>query len=260
MGTWKDHKEHPLTRENFIALLNNEIPAIRIKNFATPAECATFSESVKNGNIKYYNVAKRIGYIGQAQYEYRWGRPKSDYFEAVRHANVDLRNVLSSTFDAVQRLMGTLRKVYSDPIEIAKEPGMGDYFAGVIRLAGEGVDLHADFAPFNTPEYTIKNIDAQLGWNFFSEETGEGGNTTIHNAPWSPLVTAGEIPKSYGLDREVVEGAPTFTYSPTVGDVVIFNTRNPHEISAGTPAPGKDRVSIGSFIGRMPDRSLVLWS
>lgn len=260
MGTWKDQKEHSLTSETFLALLNNEIPAIRIKNFATPEECAAFSQSAKEGNIKYYSVAKRIGYIGQAQYEYRWGRPKSEYFEAVRKANVDLHQVIARTFDPVQRLMALLRKVYPASIGIAQEPGMGEYFAGIIRLAGEGVDLHVDYAPFNTPDYTIRSIDAQVGWNFFAEETGEGGRTTVHNAPWNPPLVPGEIPKSYALDRDIIEGAPTFTYAPTVGDVVIFNTRNPHEIGAGTPAPGKDRVSIGSFIGRMPDKSLVLWA
>ena len=41
---------------------------------------------------------------------------------------------------------------------------------------------------------------------------------------------------------------------------VLFNTRNPHEIAAGVAQPGGSRVSIGSFIGRMPDRSLALWA
>jgi hypothetical protein len=49
-------------------------------------------------------------------------------------------------------------------------------------------------------------------------------------------------------------------YRATAGDVVIFNTRNPHEISPGVAKPGGSRVSIGSFVGRMPDRSLVLWA
>jgi hypothetical protein len=42
--------------------------------------------------------------------------------------------------------------------------------------------------------------------------------------------------------------------------VVILNARNPHEISGGAAPPGRERISIGSFIGRMPGGSLVLWS
>jgi len=70
----------------------------------------------------------------------------------------------------------------------------------------------------------------------------------------------GEIPQSYGLDRTLIEGAPHFAYRPTAGDVVIFNPRNPHEIGPGTAKPGGSRVSIGSFVVRMPDNRLVLWA
>lgn len=262
MATWKNLQEHELTRENLVALLNNEIPAIRIKGFATPEECAAFSKAAKSGNVKYYSVAKKIGYIGQAQYEYRWNPDKSEYFKAVVEARNDLNDVLSRSFDPVKRLIEKLRAVYPASVDVASEPELGEYYAGIIRLASQGVDMHVDYAPLNTLDYAISNIDSQLGWNFFAEDPGAGGLTTVHNAPWNPERKEGEIPQSYGLDRSLVEGAPNFTYSPTAGDVVIFNTRNPHEISAGGEEadPTKDRVSIGSFIGRMPDSSLVLWA
>lgn len=180
----------------------------------------------------------------------------------MKEARKDLHDVLSRSFDPVQRLMERLRAVYPEAVDVAREPDQGEYYAGIIRLASQGVDLHVDFAPLNTLDYAISTIDAQLGWNFFAEDPGAGGLTTVHNAPWNPERKAGEIPQSYGLDHEIVAGAPSFTYAPTAGDVVIFNTRNPHEISPGTADadPDKDRVSIGSFIGRMPDKSLVLWA
>jgi hypothetical protein len=259
-ATWTDLDEHDLTPDSLAALLANKIPAIRIRNFATPGECSGFAAAAKAGNMKYYSVAKRIGYIGMAQYEYRWNRPMSDFFDAVPAATADLRWVIARSFDPVDRLIRTLHNVYPAAIGPAREPRFGEYFAGIIRSASEGVDLHADFAPFNSPTYSIARIDSQLGWNFFAEELKSGGETTVHNAPWTPSMTPGEIPKSYGLDRSIVAGAPSFTYKPTAGDVVIFNSRNPHEIVGGVPFPGRDRISIGSFIGRMPDRSLVMWS
>ena len=99
-----------------------------------------------------------------------------------------------------------------------------------------------------------------MGWNFFAEELQSGGHTNVYNNPWNPPVVPGEIPKSYGLPRSLTEGVQRFTYRATAGDVVLFNTRNPHEIAAGAAQPGGSRVSIGSFIGRMPDRSLALWA
>lgn len=260
MATWKNVEEHPLTRENLIALLNNEIPAIRIKGFATPEECEQFSAAAKTGNVKYYSVKRKIGYIGQAQYEFRWNPDKSEYFKAVEAANRDLKQVVDRTFDPVRRLIDQLSSVYPGKVDYAMEPGLGAYYAGIIRLASQGVDLHVDYAPLNTIDYAISDIDAQLGWNFFAENPGEGGLTTIHNNPWNPEIKEGEIPQSYDLPRDMIEGAVNFTYAPTAGDVVIFNTRNPHEISAGATGAVKDRVSIGSFVGRMPDGSLVLWA
>lgn len=259
-GTWVDMREHELSKDTLQALLANKVPAIRIKGFASAAECELFARTAKAGNMKYYSVAKRIGYIGMAQYEYRWGRPKGDYFADVPKAKADLQWVTERSFDPVQRVIERLKAVYDAPVGEASEAEYGSYFAGIIRSASEGVDLHADFAPFNSPAYAIGKIDAQLGWNFFAEGLLSGGNTTVHNAPWTPEMKPGEIPKSYGLERDVVAGARAFTYEPTVGDVVIFNTRNPHEIGGGTTLPGRDRISIGSFIGRMPDRSLVMWA
>lgn len=257
-GTWSARDEQPLNGDTLRQLLDNRIPAIRIPAFATPAECRAFAAAARRGKVKAYSVGRRIGYIGMAQYEYRWGRPKADFFAAVPAANRELQEVLSASFDPVRRLMDTLRGVWPAPVEIAREP-MGEYFAGIIRFASEGVDLHADWAPLNAPGYAVGAVDGQLGWNFFAEELAEGGLTTVHNAPWDPDVEPGDIPPSYGLDPAVVAGAPCITYRPTAGDVVLFNTRNPHEICGGPTGQG-DRISIGSFVGRMADRRLVLWS
>ena len=73
-------------------------------------------------------------------------------------------------------------------------------------------------------------------------------------------VQPGEIPQSYGLARDIVAGAPSLRYRPTAGDVVLFNTRNPHEVAGGTAVGDGSRISIGSFVGRMPDGRLVMWS
>ena len=258
--TWTSDGEHELTTRNLELLLDNRIPVIRIRGFATPQECESFNAAARAGHIKYYSVATRIGYIGMAQYEYRWGRPKEDFFAAVPTAKRELQEVIARcSFDPVQRLIDRLQAVWPHRVAIAREE-LGDYYAGIIRFAGEGVDLHADWAPLNSPHYAIGRIDGQLGWNFFSEELESGGHTTVHNAPWNPEVQAGEIPKSYGLDRAIVEGAPKAVYKPTAGDAVLFNTRNPHEIAGGVTRPGGSRTSIGSFVGRMPEGDLVLWS
>jgi Rps23 Pro-64 3,4-dihydroxylase Tpa1-like proline 4-hydroxylase len=74
------------------------------------------------------------------------------------------------------------------------------------------------------------------------------------------VLQPGEIPQSYGLSRSLTEGVPSFTYQASAGDLVIFNTRNPHEVASGTANTAGSRVSIGSFAGRKPNGSLVLWA
>lgn len=257
---WSNRAEAELSRKSLAALLADEIPAIRIRNFASRDECAAFAEAVRSSGLKFYSVARRIGYIGMAQYEYRWNRPKEDFFRDVSAANEKRDAVLRASFNAVQRLIDRLQEHYpAGRVGIAEEE-LGPYYAGIIRQASQGVDLHADFAPFNSPAYAIGAIDAQLGWNFYAEELVSGGETTVHHAPWTPEMRPGEIPQSYDLPRDQVAGAETFTFTPNLGDVVIFNTRNPHEIAGGQAAPGRERISIGSFIGRLPNRDLVMWS
>ena len=43
---WRSNKELSLSAETLRALFDNEIPAIRIKGFATPEECRRFAEAV----------------------------------------------------------------------------------------------------------------------------------------------------------------------------------------------------------------------
>lgn len=259
MTTWTSDQEHELTQENLRLLFDNKIPAIRIPQFATRQECEAFAAAASQGNMQYYNVSERIGFIGMAQYQYRWTKTKEEFLADVPKAQADVDEVFARSFNPLRRLMDRLQDVWPEAVDFAREDGR-PYFAGIVRSTSDRIDLHVDWAPVNSPDYSIGRIDGQVGWNFFAEELQSGGHTTVYNSPWNPQVTPGEIPKSYGLDRSLTEGVPAHVYRPTAGDVVIFNTRNPHEIAPGVAKPGGSRVSIGSFVGRMPDRSLVLWA
>lgn len=257
---WDAMAEYSLTRENLQALLENRIPAIRIRGFANAEECAAFKKAMETANLKSYKLARPVQYIGMAQVEYRWDGSKEDYFRDVVSAYEDQAYVFRNAFDPIQRLIARLSECWPADVEIASEPDFGDYFAGIIRIASHGIDLHADYAPFNTPGYVIEHINAQLGWNLFVEAPGAGGITSVHNAPWTPVMDGDTPPQSYGLDRSIVAGAQVFQYAPAAGDVVLFNSRNPHEVSAGEGDGAVGRLQVGSFIGRMPDERLVLWA
>lgn len=47
---------------------------------------------------------------------------------------------------------------------------------------------------------------------------------------------------------------------PNAGDVALFNSRNPREVAGGPIKLGRERISSGSFLGRMADRLLAIWA
>ena len=256
---WRSKDEAPLTAESLRAVCDNEIPVVRIRNFCTAAECAAFIDAMQYAEMKTYSLAP-VGYIGTAQVEYRWGHQKADYFVAAEQAWEQWHKVVDRSWNPLERLMDRLRAATQKPVGIAAEPGHGRLFAGIIRKATKGVARHVDWAPVNTPDYDIRRINAQLGWNVFFGAAKAGGETTVWNKPWQVDLKPGEAPPmSYGLDDSVVGAAEFTRYAPAAGEVVIFNSRNPHAV-APSVEDGTDRLQLGSFIGRLPDGSFTLWS
>ena len=106
---WRDLEEHALTLETLRALFNNEIPVIRIKKFGTLNECTDFVAAIQwgidNGIMRYYSVKPRVGYIGAAQVEYRWGHEREAYFLAVKQAWEDWNKIIDRAWDPQDRLM-----------------------------------------------------------------------------------------------------------------------------------------------------------
>jgi hypothetical protein len=258
--TWSLRVADRLDRGALDALFANEIAAIRVKGFASRDECTAFCAATRAGALEYYNVEPPVGYIGLAQYEYRWGKPKAAYFADVAAANAAQRAVFDRSFDPVGRVIEALRPAARGPVGIGEEPGLGPYFAGIVRVAAAGIKVHADFGPYNSPGYRVADIDAQLGWNVYFEMPGTGGETVVYNRPWSPHMEGDTPPQSYGLDGAAFASVERYVFRPEEGELVFFNVRNPHEVLAGEPGGARARISIGAFVGRLPDARLVLWS
>ena len=262
--SWQVNHDQNLTKENLILLFENKIPTIRIKNFAHINECENFARAINWSETKkimrYYSVKPKVGYVGTAQVEYRWGHDKKSYFNSVKKAWSDWNKIIDISWNPLKRFINLLEGVSEQKVSIAYEEGYGDLFAGIIRKASNGIGRHVDYAPMNSPNYFIANIDAQLAWNLFVDSPEEGGVTTIYNKPWNVKVNKEEEPpNSYNLDNNHILNSEVFSYKPITGDVIIFNSRNPHEVSAGN-SQGSDRLQIGSFVGRLQNKNMILWS
>jgi len=256
---WAGPPASTLTQASLEALLTNQIPAIHLADFIDPVLCDGFCQAVRTAPLRHYSVQPPVAYLGMAQYEYRWNRPKADYFADVAAADQACQRIFSQSLDPVQAVIASMAKVWPFPVGLAQEPGLGSYFAGIIRVAGGGIKLHADFAPINAPRWAVSAIDAQIGWNIYFEVPEVGGDTVVYGEPWQAELVDGQAPPSYGLEPSALASAPKYRFQPRRGELVFFNVRNPHLVNAGT-GDMHSRVSIGAFVGRMPDGSLVHWS
>lgn len=256
---WSGAPATVLDASSLEALLDNRIPAIHIAGFVEPDLCRRFCAAVRAAPLRHYSVQPPVAYLGMAQYEYRWNRPKADYFADVAAADQACRRVFEQSFDPLAKVTSAVAQVWGAGAGKAREPELGDYFAGIIRVAGGGIKLHADFAPINAPGWSVAEIDAQIGWNIYFEVPEVGGDTQVYGEPWQADLVDGQAPPSYGLDPAALASVPCYRYHPRQGELVFFNVRNPHAVTAGEDAT-RSRVSIGAFVGRMPGGRLVMWS
>lgn len=261
MPEWKQNTAAELSAESLAALIRNEIPAIRIEDFATAEECAAFSEAVHTSpDLKSYSVATPTHYLGLVMYEYRQdGGRKAEFFDAVPAAVAAQEKLYAQSVDVPERFRSMLGAYHPQgEIRVPSEPGFGDYCPVVVRIATNGVHLHADYAPYNSPDWAIGEIEDQITWNLYTQCPSAGGETTVYNSPWIPA--EGEDPARGlpGGDIETDSSIQSFTFAPKVGEVVLFNPRNPHKIAAGETS-GEGRVSIGSFLGTKGN-DLLMWS
>ena len=265
---WDTREARPLDAAALAALFDNRIPAIRIPDFASANECARFAEATRRFQMKAVVgdtgvgqpafAAQRIDHLGMTQAEYK-RRGLDAYFEEAERASAQTAAVYALSFDPRERLIARLRDCHAGAVALAVEPDGRRYFAGIIRKSNQGLALHADFAPYQAPGYMVDQVDAQLAWNFYAETPAEGGITTLHDAPWRWSRTRpGEVGENYPLPETAVAGAQTFSYQPRAGEAWLFNTRNPHKVSA-VRSEG-DRIAVACFVGRLPEGRLALWS
>lgn len=253
---WLTLNDCEINSKNLQALFKNQIPAIRIPKFASSGECEKLSLAIENIGFDFYeNVEPPIGRIGITQFEYGNTR-KFDYFNAVKRATETYKKVASLSFDPLERLTEFLRYNVPNKVQVAYDnEAYSHYFAGLIRHINIAL-LHMDFARLDAPNWEIGSITSQLAWNLYVKEPSQGGICKVYNRQWEPEDEKYKIPNSYGYDYSLVAGSEIKQNFPVIGDLVIFNSRNFHEV---LPAIG-ERITISSFIGKMPGGDIVFWS
>ncbi|MHB0920420.1 MAG: 2OG-Fe(II)-dependent halogenase WelO5 family protein [Thiomonas delicata] len=253
---WADRVPSSLTRQSFDALLDNEIPYIRIKNFAQADVCENLVRlAASEGFSAYRDVEPQINRIGNTVFEYNH-ISKAEYFRK----NVEMRatqsRIFSGSFDPVTQFMNILRVTTKYPVQIASNDDGEPYYAGLVRRIENGTLIHVDFSPAEQPGWEVGRVRHQLAWNLYLRTTpGDGGKTHVFNRQWAPPDDQ-HRQGSYGYNHCVVQGADEAVFEPELGEIVIFNTRNFHFVEE----THGERVTVTSAIGMLPNNELILWS
>lgn len=263
IGSAWQHPADELNQSSLRALIAGDIPAVFINQFATAEECSAMCRAIR-AHAALADDAKttRMTLIG-ANFSNYTGDSKAGYFDLVAPSYQALHLILADAgFDSLTRMIDRLSAIWPAGVDVAIEPGFGRYFAGGIKTRASSGHLHYDFAPHSADGFAIANITDQLGWNLYLDMPANTGETTAYRRPIPKdggKVGIGPV-RALNLDHRYIVGAEAFTFRPNIGDVAIINTRYPHDIMVENAGPEEWRAQTSSFIGRLPDDRLILWS
>lgn len=249
---------------SLMALANGDVPAIHVPDFASKEQCQQLCMAIRQAQVARAAATTSPMTLIGSNFSNSKHLKKSQYFDAVRQSWVDLGAVTElAGYEPLTQIMALLSDIWPARVEVATEPSYGRYFAGGIKTRVSGSDLHFDYVPITETNYSIADVVDQLSWNLYLDVPADCGATTIYNAPVArdEVVPASPTGKwNNKLPSERVAGCEHYTFQPKIGEVVFINTRYPHSIDMSSIADGEWRAQTGSFIGRMPDERLVLWS
>lgn len=137
-------------------------------------------------------------------------------------------------------------------------------FSGLVRVFKEGASAepHQDIFMRDAPELIEKlNIKEQIAFNIYFDIPERGGEIELWN--WKATdsdfdsLRNSDPALSYSFDRNKIP-ACNIKYKPAKGEILLFNPRHVHAVSASF---GKPRLTISTFIGYTAENEpLVLWS
>jgi len=247
-----------LSKDGIEALLANEIAAIRVPAFVAESTCREATATIHAHGFDYYEkLEPPLGRIGITQYEHRENKP--DYFLRAPGTHAVREGIFANTGDPLDLVVDALAAAWPGGAGVATEPGVGSYFAGLVRITVGGIRIHCDWGPQDGAGWSIENVTGQMAWNIYYDLTETGGETTTYRQPWTPELEEYSDPSAFGYYLPVaVETCPRQVIAPRRGELVLINSRNLHSVAAAVGAG--TRISASSFVGQMPDGSLALWS
>lgn len=260
MGYWISNKLQDFTEENFNLLVEHKIPGLIKRNFIPSKLCEVVARRLEKLNFQNYDHLKDIPVTQVGLCHNQWANDHpSVYFSKKQDAQQTIDQIYEGLgINPVRDVIDLLSKNCNRDVGIFEEPGYGSYFAGAFRsFKGHG-KLHVDHAPTHIRKpFAVTQITKQFTWNIYYSLQGKGGELVIYDTVHTPENEKLKVPGDYYFPYSVLESDECIKVIPRVGDLIVFNTQNFHEILGSKNAT---RISQTSFFGLTTDESLRLWS
>lgn len=247
-----------LTVDHLLRLATGVLGMVRVRGFAAPAMCARIMGALANAPMGSYDetvIYPPVAKLGPAAYDsYGANELDGNYWQLAGDA-AKIRGTLLDGGDPLAYAIGALRDAWGGPMEPARSNGR-PLFAGMVRETAIGLKMHFDDIEHELPDALELRPVSQLALNWYISMPDGGGDTVVYRRRWTPSDEAHR--DGYGWDESVVDGIPSASARPEVGDVIIFDPRNYHLVRPNV-GDGR-RVSFSFFLGVTGRGELIYWS
>ncbi len=245
------------------ALSANEFAAIQISQFLLSQELEIVIKNLEKKAIQWYpNKENQQGRIGISTTEYHYKDDgKKKYFDSAPQASRVRDEIFEGVRNPINRIIELFSRSYIT--SLATEPDMqnAQYFAGLIRAMGAKSTLHFDYAPNQLPGWSVSDSQEQFGLVLYLQMVAQGGGLTVYNRPWKQEDEGhnNDIGQkgTYGFTEDFLNSTPHATVMPSAGDLVVFRSRNFHQVEA--IKSNKPRLALNTFM-TLKDGALSLWT
>jgi 2OG-Fe(II) oxygenase superfamily len=255
-------QESPLTARTLQQVLNNQISGLVVDYFLSARSCAILAQKLNQLELRQtYDRPSRRGatptlnqFVVQTDYQ---TRSTHDYFARAAKAYTAYGEMVAKTgVDPASELVDVLQQVTQTPVELAEQAGQRYFFLAAQKRYGSS-QLSANFAPYLSSHWSISHsIVAQLTWILYLEAPVQGGPCVVYDRPWVREDEQWQLSLAEGYDPAVVVGCRSTKFQPQLGRLVLFNSRNFHEVKATT----HPRWELTGQIGLTKDGRLLMWA
>lgn len=244
-------------------LERNEIPAIQIGRFLCEQELEVIKTNLADQAIDWYaNKTHQQGRIGiNATGFCHEPEGKQNYFDATPSAEEARDVIFEGTTNPINKILEFFSCGFD--AKVATEPELADarYFTGLIRAMGAKSTLHFDYAPKQLEGWSVADAEEQFGLVLYLQMPTEGGELNIYDRPWSPedeVYNNDRVEKgTFGFTEGFLGGTPYTSLLPSEGDLVVFKTRNFHQVDE--IKSDISRLGLTTFVSQQGG-TLSLWS